>query len=1301
MSLFSGNTFRKAIFWGLPLMLFLVVAIVLSSVYWLFNSASGAAWVWSKLEGLESVDVRSSQISGDLASGLIIHNMEYRSSGLDLLVRHTELEAEPGWWPLSIQVDRLSLNEVEVMTRSTEDSTGNDDGGPDIRSILAGIEIPLPLIFNDVVLTGISFQQDDQPASPLAESVRLKATLDKRLVVDSLDVQTTELDAKLQGNLGFESPFALAVTVEGRFEKVGEAGQVLIEVPFQLEGSGNLDKLQLILNSQKFGLQASGEILEPVSSPAWDVQVMLERLQWPQDQIKQEFALRGLNLNSKGTMDSWTFIVSSDLDAGKIEDANFTVSGSGTTSEVKVAEANIAGPGMDLDFIGKLDWSRQPTADLRADIRQLDLSPWVSNWPAGEKLAGNLELKWSGNSLEIPASQLTVTGTELLVAVEADIDVETNRVEGQLDWRNLSWPLKDETPGFSSESGRLHISGTVDEWLAEGQLVVKMGDYPQGSFQIQGGGNRTATTFRLPRGEILGGTLSGRAEADWSKEVQWSAAIQTQGIDPEPLLPGWPGHLDSDIEVSAKGQPQQISVNLLALQGSLRDVPVFAHGGLDIKDSSLVFHSLEIGTDEAEMTLDGNAENPDGVVVKFSGKLPSALLQGASGSLELNGRYSSFDGQPSLELDLQALDIAWNDLSIGNLAVSTADTPAAGGLPIMQLDAIGLGLSEVLLDELSLSLSPVGDQFELKTNLLGEGFALTSRMSLESRDRSNMFSADWQGELGELELVVGPAYRFELSKPASFALSSGSTQLGPVCLSENMESSLCLDIDFQSIRDWSLVADATAIPVNYFRDLLELDIHFEQLIDGRLEWHQPLDQPPTGGADFRITAGKIMDLLDDDILTETREGRFAFKLQNGNLESGVLDLKFPGTGFIDVDFDVLDIAIGGAREIQGRAIAQLEHFKLAGQMLLPGVDTVDGQFESNILLGGTVADPKFNGSFRFSNGLIYYAPIGLRLEDIEAEGQLTRGDRGEVKGQFRAGEGVASLSGRFLFEDIGSAQLDIDVAGEQLLLVNTDTLKILTETELKLVLGPKRMDINGRILIPSASLTPDNLLLGEVRDSEDLIIETPGTEVAPNESDVPEQDRIYGQLEVSFGDDVFIKVPGVETNITGTTLFTWDSDPVPLAKGAYTLQGTVDVYGPRLTINNGSISFPSVPANNPLLNIRAGRDIFGNTQIRSAGVRVIGTLKRPVLEAYTVPATNEDRAWTLLVTGSDFDQGQGVSGFDVGTYIAPRLYISYGISLFEDENVISARYDIKKGFGVKVTSGQRETGLDVSYTIDK
>ena len=37
---------------------------------------------------------------------------------------------------------------------------------------------------------------------------------------------------------------------------------------------------------------------------------------------------------------------------------------------------------------------------------------------------------------------------------------------------------------------------------------------------------------------------------------------------------------------------------------------------------------------------------------------------------------------------------------------------------------------------------------------------------------------------------------------------------------------------------------------------------------------------------------------------------------------------------------------------------------------------------------------------------------------------------------------------------------------------------------------------------------------------------------------------------------------------------------------------------------------------------------------------------------------------TLLVTGSDFNYEQGMGSVEVGMYVAPKLYISYGIGLF-------------------------------------
>ena len=55
-----------------------------------------------------------------------------------------------------------------------------------------------------------------------------------------------------------------------------------------------------------------------------------------------------------------------------------------------------------------------------------------------------------------------------------------------------------------------------------------------------------------------------------------------------------------------------------------------------------------------------------------------------------------------------------------------------------------------------------------------------------------------------------------------------------------------------------------------------------------------------------------------------------------------------------------------------------------------------------------------------------------------------------------------------------------------------------------------------------------------------------------------------------------------------------------------------------------------------------------------AGLLVAGTLRRPVIEPYTDPMTNRDRAQTLLVTGSDFNMERGVGARVRG--VGPQAY---------------------------------------------
>ena len=60
-----------------------------------------------------------------------------------------------------------------------------------------------------------------------------------------------------------------------------------------------------------------------------------------------------------------------------------------------------------------------------------------------------------------------------------------------------------------------------------------------------------------------------------------------------------------------------------------------------------------------------------------------------------------------------------------------------------------------------------------------------------------------------------------------------------------------------------------------------------------------------------------------------------------------------------------------------------------------------------------------------------------------------------------------------------------------------------------------------------------------------------------------------------------------------------------------------------------------------------------------------------------------------------------LNGLVEGTEYAGKSLISYGIGLFDKENVISARYDLKKGFGVKASSGDKSSGVDFTYRIER
>jgi translocation and assembly module TamB len=1286
--------------WSAIVLPITLIVLLVAGWHWLFSSHAGSSWLWGQLENATDGQLVAEKLEGDLADGLVIHGVNFDSGQQEIQIRQIELQATTGIWPFSIEVGKLVVSDASVTQKRTRIDTATDAEVVDVRQLIEMLNLPVPVRFETIRIERLLVKDDSGESLFRLESAVSSLKLEDVLEISELRVETEMVRLSAAASLSLDQPFNVDLHIDTELNtgKLLDGGSG--RVPLQLAVDGDLDSLSLELKSDSSGFLLVADIDSFLDDPDWDATGQMQSLPPGLDLNGTGIGIRDLRLTMQGNMAEWMAMIQSGVTIPGQPDTRVEINARSVDSVIHIEQARISGEGIKIEASGEFEPLHNGKLSLQTRIQQLSPAFWVADWPQDEYLSGELSVLFEEGKLQVPVGRIQVAGTDAEVRVDAEVDTVEGQLLAAMNWQNLRWPINAASPQVLSPEGQMELRGSMAQWTAAGRGVLNLGDHPPATLQLDGMGDNYSARLVLQDGTLLGGRFKGQAEVDWSTTDSWSLTLDAQGVDPEPILAGWPGRLDAKLSAAGSTAQSRVDVEIEDLNGRLRGQPIQARGGLSLEGDRLSFRQVSMDTGEARLQLDGSTADTTGVAFSFNGQLPGVLLAGASGYIALEGRFSGDAKYPDLQLSMEALDLAWKDMKVKAMSVQVSDEQRDSPVPVMDVNVTQLQWQDRLIDELSLRLQPGMDNNMLTARVASELVDLESRVNFKPEDLRDMWNSRWSGELEMLNLIIAGNFGFELDKPAEFAWTPGGFSMPSICVAGAKGGDMCAGVSYQVEGDLAVMASMDAVPLKYLQEALQLDVGFEQELSGQLDWRMPQGKAPVGNLVMSLSPGQVVSLVDNEPLMESREGRLSFKMQEGNLDAGMLDIVFPGIGFIDFDFAVMDFSLDGEQRLQGRLASQLSDIELFGQLMLPMLDDVGGRLESDIQLGGTITDPQFEGSFSLSDGLFYYAPAGVNLLDVNLSGQLESRDQGSLNGQFRLGDGIASVDGQFRYDKPGQVNLTLNLSGEDLLLINTTNLKMLTNADLRFGLAAGRLDIQGDIEVPSAQLSSSNLVINTVTDSEDLVIVN-RAEQTETDTSGKENMQVFGNLAVSFGDDVSIKIPGVDAAISGSVSYDWTGDAIPEANGNYYLQGVVDIYGPRLEFTNSSIAFPGVPANNPLMNIRVQREIFGNTQIRSAGVQLTGTLKRPVLEAFTVPVTNEDRAWTLLLTGTDFDQGQGVGGFDVGTYILPRLYVSYGVSLFEDENVISARYDIKSGFGVKVTSGQRETGLDISYTIDK
>ncbi len=970
---------------------------------------------------------------------------------------------------------------------------------------------------------------------------------------------------------------------------------------------------------------------------------------------------------------------------------------SGDGSRESLALGKLAVNGADLDATGTADirWNEALRVAASIDLAHANPHALLESWPAGHPVSGMLSVEYAPGRLRISDSRLQVRGTQASVDLDANVDTATGEVTGELAWQHLSWPVDRVMPDIWSRAGSVRIAGTPDAWRVVGRLELEALGVEDGSFRIDGAGDREKAAVTIDEAKLFGGRVRGFAEGSWVGQRAWSASLDLDGIDTRPLVPDWPAVISGHVDASGRAAERAVNANLENLRGTLRGRAFEADGGIAISGENVVVRELALEHGTSRLVIDGDLSATQGLAFSFESSNIGEWIADASGDLQASGVVSRRKSSPYLRLEAASERLSYGDLTVNALRVTDA---AADGEPL-RLEIVAADFSAggeaIAAPRLMFAASAEQQALEFAGVYRDFAFDLGARGSLQRWAAD----ADWRGELSTLVIASGEEMTVSLTEPVALSVSKKHVAIERMCMSEPGNSRFCADIAWNFGQRIDLAADVADIPVDLVNGFGDTGFTFDQLVTGRVRWQQRAGQRATGDGDISMSPGSIRSRDRPELVVATETGRLAFDIDDGKLLSGVLRLPMPGTGSIDGVFSVFDVTDIATSPVTGHLDLAMQDIALIA-LLLPLVDVAQGRMEGTIDVSGTFGAPLLSGSVALQGGSVEYLPLGLRLDELELTSTLDAEKNIDVTGTFRAGRGRGEILTPEGISVASRTALRLKLRGNELTIIDVPDLRAVADLDVDIAFADETVTLGGKILVPHARVRPKNLVQNKRTVSDDVVIvagRLPDTETNATAAPVP----IRGLLELTLGNDVAVDLDLAKATLNGTATFVWSGDPMPVANGRYAIAGDIEAFGQVLTVVEGGIRFPSVPANNPTLRVRAEREIFGNSQIKAAGVLVTGTIARPALEAYTYPASTEERALTLLVTGSDFNYDQGVGAVAFGTYVAPKLFLSYGVGLFGRDNVISARYDLASGFGIKATSGQQESGIDFIYRFER
>ncbi|QAU25568.1 pathogenicity protein [Dyella sp. M7H15-1] len=1224
---------------------------------WLLCTGSGLRFALAQAQSLTHGTLQVQQAQGRLIGPLDLAQLRYNDGeGTDVTITQAHLD----WrlWPLlykRLHVIDLRVNRVDVALPKSQETSSSSSS--------FSLKPPIALVLDQLHVGPVTIKQDGKSLFASDQLDLAGSWTHRGFNVSRLTLHAPDGHVDLDGQLG----------IGRRYRGKGHA-QIVWKID-NTEYAGSL-------NAQSDGRNAQLQLA--LSEP------MLAQLQLDLDQRKN----------------AWT----AKLDLPVFDPKPLI----GSSSLTHLA-ANLQGSGD--QYGGSI------TGELVLNDYRLSLQPLQANFDKDFK------------TLTLQHLQLTSPQVKGLLDASGTVQLDAHPVSADLaiDWKQVELPAPLVGQVLQSQ-GHLTAKGSAERYHAEGDVSVGPPDkLARLSLNLDG----TPAQIQLHTLSLLQpqGNLIASGSLTLQPDLAWQLQANASKFDPGQLFAGWQGLLDADLGTQGKlvKNSPDVTLDLRKLDGQLRQRPLRGSGHLHLSPNEVLDGTLDLASASSSIKLLARPGNSNDADVTLAIASLNDWLPEAGG--QLNGPFHLRGKLPKLAIsgNLQGQSLTWQEQRVKHLQlqVDIPDISNPGGK--LELDASGADVGGLAFRQIRLNGQGTSAQHQL--TLDAQGDQLSTALTLSG----SLKGPNWNGTLSSLVLDLHDLPRWHLQQAVRLGWNNGSASLSELCLTAG-DPLLCVSGDYDKAGNLDASYQLHAVPLALMVDAAgnaNLPFSANGLLEGNGKIHRNAAGVLTGNASVTSQQGRFTynEHPDQPALTYTDLALNA-TLAPGNQQIS-LRAALNNHGRLDGQ-----ASITGAQEaLAGEIGLHLDNLAFIS-LFTDALANVRGRLDGDFKLGGMLSEPTITGQAGVDGFAAEVPDAGLKL----TEGKLTLSAADthqlRISGSVTSGKGTLAIDGVAGLD--AQTQTRITLKGNNVTVVDIPAAKVAISPDLLVRHDAQGINAAGSVRLDNADVNLDKLPGSGVNKASPDIVIVDQPQPLANSGSTP----ITASIKVDLGSRAHLVGMGLDGRLSG--VLTVDERPgrSTTGQGQIAVNGTYKAYGQNLRIQQGLLLFASTPIDNPGLNIRALRSLTPNAAIdqgQQVGLQITGTAQRPVLTVFSNPVMDQSDALSYLVTGKPLSQVKGGEGsmvnaaaqalgsatgnllaksigsklgiddigvssndalngnsaFTVGKYLSPRLYLSYGVGLFEPGQVITLRYRLSKRWSFEAQNATDFNRASLNYRIEK